>query len=150
MTSPPTHHATNPSPRPVAQPASLRRQGSRGVRIAWGVAVSVMGLLLIGAVTLTQWDWNRAKPWLNQAVSEASGRQFAVEGDLSASWHWPQPLEEGWHRWVPGVTVQGTQLVLQDPPGFVRPGKNAEPAPRRAQRWDARRSSSGRCWLVKW
>lgn len=129
MTSPPTHHATNPSPRPVAQPAFPRRQGSRGVCIAWGVAVSVMGLLLIGAVTLTQWDWNRAKPWLNQAVSEASGRQFSVEGDLSASWHWPQPLEEGWHRWVPGVTVQGTQLVLQDPPGFVRPGKNAEPRP---------------------
>ena len=100
MTNPPTHHATNPSPRPVAQPAFPRRQGSRGVCIAWGVAVSVMGLLLIGAVTLTQWDWNRAKPWLNQAVSEASGRQFAVEGDLSASWHWPQPLEEGWHRWV--------------------------------------------------
>ena len=88
-----------------------------------------MGLLLIGAVTLTQWNWNRAKPWLNQAASEASGRQFAVEGDLSASWHWPQPLEEGWHRWVPGVTVQGTQLVLQDPPGFVRPGKSAEPLP---------------------
>ncbi|WP_343735874.1 AsmA family protein [Acidovorax sp.] len=88
-----------------------------------------MGLLLIGAVTLTQWDWNRAKPWLNQAASEASGRQFAVEGDLSASWHWPQPLEEGWHRWVPGVTVQGTQLVLQDPPGFARTGKSAEPRP---------------------
>lgn len=88
-----------------------------------------MGLLLIGAVTLTHWDWNRAKPWLNQAASEASGRQFAVEGDLSASWHWPQPLEDGWHRWVPGVTVQGTQLILQDPPGFVRPGKSAEPHP---------------------
>ena len=129
MTSPPTNHATNPSPRPVAQPAFPRRQGSRGVRIAWGVAASVMGLLLIGAVTLTQWDWNRAKPWLNQAASEASGRQFAVEGDLSASWHWPQPLEDGWHRWVPGVTVQGTQLILQDPPGFVRPGKSAEPRP---------------------
>ncbi len=55
-----------------------------------------MGLLLIGAVTLTQWDWNRAK---------------------------------GWHRWIPGVTVQGTQLVLQDPPGFARTGKNAEPRP---------------------
>ena len=129
MTSPPTNHDTNPSPRPVAQPAFPRRQGSRGVRIAWGVAASVMGLLLIGAVTLTQWNWNRAKPWLNQAASEASGRQFAVEGDLSASWHWPQPLEEGWHRWVPGVTVQGTQLVLQDPPGFARTGKSAEPRP---------------------
>ncbi|WP_422846802.1 AsmA family protein [Acidovorax sp. M14] len=129
MTSPPTNHDTNPSPRPVAQPAFPRRQGSRGVRIAWGVAASVMGLLLIGAVTLTQWDWNRAKPWLNQAASGASGRQFAVEGDLSASWHWPQPLEEGWHRWIPGVTVQGTQLVLQDPPGFARTGKSAEPRP---------------------
>ena len=109
-----------------------------------------MGLLLIGAVTLTQWDWNRAKPWLNQAVSEASGRQFAVEGDLSASWHSPQPLVEGWHRWVPGVTVQGTQLVLQDPPGFVRPGKNAEPRPTASAEVARASLKLCRCWLVKW
>ncbi|MCT6718890.1 AsmA family protein [Acidovorax sp. K2F] len=87
----------------------------------------MVGLLLIGAVTLSQWDWNRSKPWINQTLSEAAGRQFAVEGNLSASWHWPQPLEEGWHRWVPGITLQGTQLVLQDPPGFARPGKAATP-----------------------
>lgn len=96
-------------------------------RVALGVAGGVVGLLLIGAVVISHWNWNRAKPWLNQTISEATGRLFAVEGDLSASWHWPQPLDEGWHRWIPGVTVQATQLVMQDPPGFVRPGKAAEP-----------------------
>lgn len=47
----------------------------------------------------------------------------------SATWQWPQTLDTGWRRFLPGVTLQGTQLVVQDPPGFVRPGKAAEPRP---------------------
>lgn len=109
--------------------ASLPRRHPHWARVGWGVAAGMAGLLLIGGVAVSQWDWNRAKPWLSQAISEATGRQFAVEGSLSASWHWPQPLEDGWRRWVPAVTVQGTQLVMQDPPGFVRPGTAAEVRP---------------------
>ena len=107
-------------------PPSPRRKGPRLIA---GLAGSLLGLLLIGAVVLTQLDWNRFKPWLNETLSEATGRPFAVEGDLSASWQWPQTQDEGWHRWIPGVTLQGTQLVMQDPPGFARPGKTAGPRP---------------------
>lgn len=99
------------------------------MRVGWTLLAAIVGLLLIGVIAVSQWDWNRAKPWLSQTISEATGRQFAVEGNLSASWRWPQPLEESWHRWVPGITLEGTQLVMQDPPGFVRPAKAAAARP---------------------
>lgn len=79
----------------------------------------MMALLFI--VVLVNWDWNRAKPWVTQKVSEATGRSFAIDGDLSVEWHWPQPLEEGWRRWVPGVTVRAQQLSLGNPEGIEVP-----------------------------
>lgn len=127
MTEPLMDKHTVPAAAPLEPvPPSPRRKGPRLIA---GLAGSLLGLLLIGAVVLTQLDWNRFKPWLNETLSEATGRPFAVEGDLSASWQWPQTQDEGWHRWIPGVTLQGTQLVMQDPPGFARPGKTAGPRP---------------------
>jgi len=70
---------------------------------------------------LSLMDWNRYKPWVNEKVSEATGRRFEIEGDLSAAWRWPQPLEEGWRRWVPGVTVKAERLVMDNPAGFEPP-----------------------------
>ena len=82
-------------------------------------------LLVLGAL-LAVIDWNRAKPWVNDKVSEATGRHFAIEGDLSAAWRWPQPLEEGWHRWIPGVTVKAESLVMDHPVGFAPPFQRAD------------------------
>lgn len=93
-------------------------------------------MLLIGAVVLTQLDWNRFV-LVERTLSEATGRPFAVEGDLSASWQWPQTQDEGWHRWIPGVTLQGTQLVMQDP-RFCPPWQD-----RRAPAHGARRDGTG-------
>jgi len=78
-----------------------------------------MALLVIAMIVIANWDWNRAKPWINEKVSEATGRHFAIQGDLSADWHWPQPLETGWKRWIPGVTVQAQQLVMDNPSQFA-------------------------------
>jgi uncharacterized protein involved in outer membrane biogenesis len=83
-----------------------------------GVAVSV---LLVLALLVALIDWNRAKPWVNDKVSEATGRHFAIQGDLSARWTWPQPLDEGWRRWIPGVTLQAENLTMGNPEGFTPP-----------------------------
>ena len=83
------------------------------------IAAALVGVLLIATLALTQLA--RTKPWVNAKVSEATGRPFEIQGDLSASWSWPQPLEEGWRRWIPGVTVKAVDLVLQNPEGFVAP-----------------------------
>lgn len=81
----------------------------------------VVGLAILIGVVLALMDWNRYKPWVNEKISEATGRRFEIEGDLSAAWRWPQPLEEGWRRWIPGVTVKAERLVMDNPTGFEPP-----------------------------
>lgn len=97
------------------------------------VAGALLALVAVLAVVIGTFDWNRAKPWVNEKVSEATGRRFVIEGNLSANWHWPQPVETGWRRWVPGVTVQAEQIALDNPEGFSIPeepdkGSDALPA----------------------
>ncbi len=89
------------------------------MRWTLGVLGLVAALAVAAVIVLTHWDWNRHRPWINAKVSEATGRHFAINGDLSVKWHWPQPLEAGWRRWIPGVTIQAQQLTLDNPPGFT-------------------------------
>ncbi|WP_169168503.1 AsmA family protein, partial [Acidovorax sp. SRB_24] len=98
-------HATpTPAPPPSA-PAASARPPHRALRWVLGTVAAVLVLLAVVLVVLSQWDWNRARPWINAKVSDTTGRHFAIEGDLTAQWQWPQPLEPGWQRWIPGVTV---------------------------------------------
>ncbi|MET4575199.1 AsmA family protein [Ottowia thiooxydans] len=64
-------------------------------------------------------DWNKYRPWINQRVSEALGREFAIRGDLTVDWQWPQTLEPGWQRWIPGPVVRGNDIHVGNPTGFV-------------------------------
>ena len=64
---------TLPQPKP-------RGIGRLFARIfAWLALVVVVLVGVLAAVVLT-FDWNRAKPWVNDKVSEAIGRPFAIEG----------------------------------------------------------------------
>ena len=124
---PPPAHPSADLARPDTATArhapTLGRRIARWLLIALGLAAA---LLLVLGVLLAVMDWNRAKPWINEKVSEATGRHFAIEGDLAAAWRWPQPLEDGWHRWIPGVTVQAEQLVMDHPQGFAPPFQRAD------------------------
>lgn len=122
----PTTPAPSSADIPSAPAAStpVRRARTRWQRAgAWLLAILgvVVGVLLILALLVALIDWNRAKPWVNDKVSEATGRHFAIEGDLSARWTWPQPMGEGWQRWIPGVTVRADGLVMGNPEGFAPP-----------------------------
>ncbi|AVP57745.1 AsmA family protein [Pulveribacter suum] len=119
----PTPADSHPSSAP--QP----RRHARALRWFLIALAALLGVLALLIVLVTTFDWNRAKPWVNEKVSEATGRRFAIEGDLSARWHWPQPLETGWRRWVPGVTVQAQQLSMDNPQGFAVVEAPAKAAP---------------------
>ena len=106
-----------PSGRPPARASLARRLARWGL---WLVGL-LLAVLVVLALAVAVLDWNRAKPWVNAKVSEATGRHFAIEGDLSVAWRWPQPLEDGWQRWIPGVTVKADQLVMDNPGGFTPP-----------------------------
>src|SRR6478672_4510669 len=92
---PPKGLAETPAPRPPHSPWRRLARWS-----LWLVGLLVAALVLVG-VGVAVLDWNRVKPWVNAKVSEASGRHFAIEGDMSVGWRWPLPLEDGWQRWVP-------------------------------------------------
>jgi uncharacterized protein involved in outer membrane biogenesis len=84
-----------------------------GKIIAWLVAVLIV-LIAALAVFIFTFDWNRARPYVNDKVSEAIGRPFAIEGDLKVGWR--QPVgETGWRSWVPWPRFSAKNIAVANP-----------------------------------
>ncbi|AOK29624.1 MULTISPECIES: AsmA family protein [Burkholderia] len=84
-----------------------------GKTVAWIVGVIVVLAAALG-VFLVAFDWNRAKPWINEQVSESIGRPFEIRGDLSVGWRRPD-TETGWRAWVPWPTFSASDIVVGNP-----------------------------------
>ncbi|MFC6518489.1 AsmA family protein [Undibacterium arcticum] len=78
-----------------------------------GIGVLIAMVLICVAILLT-FDWNRAKPWLNARVSDATGRPFAINGDLALSWQ-RQGQYGGWRDWIPWPYLVAHELQLGNP-----------------------------------
>lgn len=124
--------AQQPAAPATSAPASSRARPRLWLRLLAAVLGALVVLVLAVAATIALMDWNRFKPWVNERVSTATGREFAVDGDLQLRWTWPQPLDDGWRHWIPGVTVIATNLRLGQPPGWrvpEAPEKNSSELP---------------------
>jgi len=93
----------------------------------WTIA-SLAFVLAAFVVFLLSFDWNRTKPWINQRVSDAIGRDFAINGDLSL--HWQRagestPPAPAWSRWVPWPRLQAQDITLANPGAFAARGQMA-------------------------
>ena len=87
---------------------------TRTLRYAgYGLAAFVALLALLAVLALT-FDWNRTKPWINDKLSEASGRSVAIDGDLSLSWQ-PAPEMQGWRRHLPWPHWHATRVRVGNP-----------------------------------
>ncbi|WP_321928493.1 AsmA family protein [Paraburkholderia guartelaensis] len=95
------------------QPKPFRLGRTLARIIAWLVAVVVV-LIAVLVVFILTFDWNRAKPYVNEKVTEAIGRPFAIEGDLKVGWQRP-PGETGWRAWVPWPRFSATQIEIANP-----------------------------------
>lgn len=84
-----------------------------GKVLAWTLAVIVV-LIAVLAVALVTFDWNRARPWVDDKVSQAIGRPFAINGDLRVSWHRPAS-EHGWRAWVPWPRFSAHRVSIGNP-----------------------------------
>lgn len=89
---------------------------SRTQKFAWWSALGGVALLATGIAFVTTFNWNHAKPWLNQHLSAAIGRPFAIQGDLSLSWHRFGAEQAGWQRWLPWPLLQAQQVTVGNPP----------------------------------
>ena len=87
---------------------------SRPLRIvAWTLAV-LLALLIAVVVFIAVFDWNRVKPTLNEKVSAALHRPFAINGNLAVEWA-RQPDEGGWRAWVPWPQFIADDISLGNP-----------------------------------
>ncbi|WP_176317111.1 AsmA family protein [Burkholderia vietnamiensis] len=84
-----------------------------GKSAAWIVGIVAVIIAAAGIFIFT-FDWNRAKPWVNEHMSAALGRPFAINGDLKLGWRRPIG-ETGWRAWVPWPSLSATQLEIGNP-----------------------------------
>ncbi|MBF8778987.1 AsmA family protein [Pseudomonas fulva] len=93
---------------------------TRPARIATWILASIATLLLILVVVIATFDWNRIKPLLNEKVSEALHRPFAINGNLAVRWQ-REPEEGGWRAWVPWPRFIAEDLTLGNPEWLKEP-----------------------------
>ena len=87
--------------------------------LLWIVGVLV-ALLAIAVVMIATFDWNRLKPTVNDKVSQAIGRPFAIQGDLSMAWR-REPGESGLGALLPWPELIARDIRIANPEWAKQP-----------------------------
>ncbi|WP_296265976.1 AsmA family protein [Pseudomonas sp. UBA6562] len=93
---------------------------TRPLRVLVWTLATLLTLLAILVVVIATFDWNRAKPLLNEKVSEALHRPFAINGNLAVHWR-RSPEEGGWRAWVPWPHFTAEDITLGNPDWLKEP-----------------------------
>jgi uncharacterized protein involved in outer membrane biogenesis len=98
------------------------RKTSRSSKIVLSVIVALVAIPAIALVILLNYDWNKARPWLNAKTSEAIGRPFAINGDLSLKWEKPAAAIGGrattWRDHIPWPHLIANDVHVSNPAGM--------------------------------
>ncbi|WBS04883.1 AsmA family protein [Pseudoduganella sp. SL102] len=87
------------------------KKNSRAVKIGGAILAAIVGLLILFAL----FDWNMLKPYINRKVSETTGREFAIQGNLDVKFHRGLDSETGWRRYVPRPYVSAEDIRMSNP-----------------------------------
>ncbi len=87
--------------------------------LAWSAGV-VLALAAVLAVFVVTFDWNLARPWIDDKASQALGRPFAINGDLRVGWQRPVD-EHGWRAWIPRPRFSAYRVTIGNPPWTKQP-----------------------------
>lgn len=98
----------------------------RRTRIALAAAGALIALPVLTLAIVANADWNRARPWLNEKVSEALDRPFAIRGDLVLSWEQrPLPAQDrSWRDYLPLPHLVAHDVHVGNPAAMLAGGAN--------------------------
>lgn len=82
--------------------------------ILWSLATLLL-LLAAAVIFILTFDWNRARPYINSKVSESTGREFVIAGDLAVRWRQGIHTEPGWRRYVPRPEISAGDVRISNP-----------------------------------
>jgi AsmA family protein len=101
-----------------SKPAHL----SRRTQIVLGVVAMLIAIPAAAVVFILTFDWNRARPWLNDKVSDAIERPFAIRGNLAVQWEVPARAmsagERAWRDWIPWPHLIASDVHVGNPAGM--------------------------------
>ncbi|MDE2203432.1 MAG: AsmA family protein [Burkholderiaceae bacterium] len=83
-------------------------------KLALGLVITPVVIVAAAVIFVLTFDWNRAKPYLNDRVSQAIGRPFAINGDLMLTWKKPDG-ESGWRAYVPWPRLIANDITIGNP-----------------------------------
>ena len=119
MTEAEANGATNQRAQDQAHGAA-RTPASRRGKIILAIIGALIAVPVIALVVLLNYDWNKARPWLNAKTSEAIGRPFEIAGDLSLTWEKPAIPERDrtWRDAIPWPHLLANDARIGNPAGM--------------------------------
>jgi uncharacterized protein involved in outer membrane biogenesis len=87
-------------------------------RLAIAVGAAVLAVPVIAVVALSSYDWNQARPWLNEKISAAIERPFEIRGAVALEWH-----QQG--SWLPMPHLLASDVHIGNPRGMQAPSEMA-------------------------
>ncbi|MDB5962146.1 MAG: AsmA family protein, partial [Massilia sp.] len=94
---------------------------SRTVKTVLWLAGLLIAIPLLALIVLLNYDWNKARPWLNERASDAIGRPFAIRGDLAVKWERPDASTGAgatWRDHIPWPHLIAREVHVSNPPGM--------------------------------
>ncbi len=83
--------------------------------LLWILATLLLALVAV-AIFIASFDWNRARPYINRRVSDSTGREFAIQGDLKVQFKQDGNAgESGWRRFVPQLDIAANDVRISNP-----------------------------------
>ena len=85
------------------------------------VLLAIVVVLIIALVIFIKtFDWDRARPFINEKVSAATGRKFEIAGHLSAKWARPAGAS-GFRAFIPWPTFTAEKVRIDNPAWAKQP-----------------------------
>lgn len=107
-------------------PALLRLPARLPARLALAAAGTTV-IVVAGAVMGLAWyDWNGARPWLNERISAAIDRPFAIRGPLTLTWRQPgSAADRTWRDYLPLPHLVARDVLIGQPASMAVAGEFA-------------------------
>jgi uncharacterized protein involved in outer membrane biogenesis len=86
--------------------------------LAWATG-GVLALIVLLIFVIALLDWNRLRPFINDKVSQAIGRPFAINGDLTVDWK--RQRGGGIAAWVPWPEFTARDITVANPEWAEQP-----------------------------
>lgn len=99
-------------------------------RIATALVLVPILVAAVALIALLNFNWNLARPWLNERAGKALNRPFTIAGDLTLTWE-KQGIadrEPGWRGGIPWPHLIAQDIHIGNPPTLTFSPRNTMPA----------------------